>query len=217
MWGQGCHFTHTWKTLTWPHHFSKRRGLSPWNHLHDGIISQREEVWAHKTSFARDVILLEGMLLYPLIPNFKAKLFCWKVQPNLIISISDKSFPWIQWNNGNGLFVEVTNYVYFGLFGWIVWSTRLRHNEFKLPFNMLPILPCIYTSLVIIFLPPPLYIPCYLIIMLSFFFLSQILVHIINNSTPILIPMNILAGIQFDRKTKNCYDKDCNWYIVYCI
>jgi hypothetical protein len=51
-----------------------------------------------------------------------------------------------KWNNGNGLFVEVMNYVYFGLFGWIVWSTRLRHNEFKLPFNMLPILPCIYTG-----------------------------------------------------------------------
>jgi len=26
---KGWHFTHTWKALAWPHHFTKRGGLGP--------------------------------------------------------------------------------------------------------------------------------------------------------------------------------------------
>ena len=29
----GWHFTHLWKALAWPHHFTKSGGLDPWNSL----------------------------------------------------------------------------------------------------------------------------------------------------------------------------------------
>ena len=29
----GWHFTHLWKSLAWPHHFTKSGGLDPWNSL----------------------------------------------------------------------------------------------------------------------------------------------------------------------------------------
>jgi hypothetical protein len=30
MW-EDCHFTHRWKRIAWPHHFTESGGLGPWN------------------------------------------------------------------------------------------------------------------------------------------------------------------------------------------